>query len=294
MANNSNSILRKVAKRVLRPLLSDRFYKPLQAAMMATDILRGKFWEPELALIPVVVHEGDSVLDLGANYGLYCYHLSKAIGKTGKIFAFEPVPFTFDTLRMITRMLRIRNVELIRKGVSNHNGQVTFSIPVQTSGAIMAGQAHLGNRNDEHPGKETQVRWGKTNQIVCEVVALDDYLPLLQDLAFIKADIEGAEYFAFKGGEKVIDQHSPSILCEINPWFLEGFGVRLADLLDFFWKRDYALYHYEEREGLLREVTSASEVVEANYWFIPPLRRERFTAFLATESRKQDSCCGKR
>ena len=51
--------------------------------------------------------------------------LSRHIGD-GRIYAFEPVPFTHRTLRQVARLLRFRNVEIIPKGCSDKAGEITF------------------------------------------------------------------------------------------------------------------------------------------------------------------------
>ena len=77
----------------------------------------------------------------------------------------------------------------------------------------------------------------------------------------------------------MIGEHLPTVICEINPWFLEGFGIALEALLGFFSERGYRLYHYrnEGGQGRLREV-APEEVEEDNYVFIHPSRSERFAA----------------
>jgi FkbM family methyltransferase len=228
------------------------------------------------------VRTGETVLDLGANFGMYTYHLSHTVGPNGHVYAFEPVPSTFGALRVATRLLRLRNVELIEKGCSERSGQITFTVPLQSSGALSAGQAYIGGRNDERAGKEGQVRWQGTLDVVCQVVALDEYLPPVEALSLIKCDIEGAELFAFRGATQLIKQHRPTIICEINPWFLEGFGLELNDLISFFLNQDYNLYHYRVNNDRrqLRPVR-LEEIIEDNYVFIHPSRLERFHDLLA-------------
>lgn len=278
----ANSVLRKAAKRIFHPLLNERSYRYLQGLAMARDIRRGSWSEPELDLIPCAVSEGDAVLDIGANYGLYVYHLSRAVGAAGKVFAFEPVPFTHATLQLVSKLLRLKNVELFAKGCSDGDGRIPFQVPVQSSGAVAAGLAHMGSRNDDHPGKEEQVRWESTREVVCDVVALDAFLPEVASLALIKCDIEGAELFAFRGAQRIIDRHHPSVICEINPWYLDGFGVRVEDLIAFFVDRDYRLYRYQKDAGNRRLVhLPPSEVVEDNYVFIHPRRQAGFEPLLA-------------
>ena len=274
---SADSLFRRLLKKALFPVLNQQSYQLLQCAAKAWDIRTGAWSEPELDLIHPAVSAGDTVLDIGANYGLYSYHLSRAVGPSGRVYAFEPVPFTGDTLEWVGKLLGFRNVELVRKGCSDSNGRMLFTLPLQSTGPLSAGLAHLAQRNNEREGKTTHFPFQKTEEIQCEVVALDRFLPSTRNLSFIKCDIEGAELLAFRGAQKIISQHRPTVLCEINPWFLEGFGFRLQELLDFFFSRDYRLFRYEkkkERGGL--NVTAPEDVVEDNYLFLHPSREERF------------------
>jgi FkbM family methyltransferase len=275
----ANSALRRVTKKVLHSFLGDSSYKYFQAASKAKDIRNGSWSEPELELIPFALKPGETALDLGANFGLYSYHLSKA--GAGRVYAFEPVPFTFGTLSIVSRILAFKNVTLFDKGCSETAGRIAFEVPVQASGAFAAGQAYIGGRKDDRAGKEGQVRWAGTKEVTCEVVKLDDFLPAIDDLSLIKCDIEGAELFAFRGARDIIARHLPTVICEINPWFLEGFGVQLGELLAFFSDQEYQLYFYrtENGRGSLRPV-DPSAVVEDNYVFIHPRRLSRFADLL--------------
>lgn len=278
---SANSALRRIVKKALHPILSGHGYKYFQALSKAWDIRNGSWAEPELDLIPFAIKPGETALDLGANYGLYSYHLSKTLQGSGRVYAFEPVPFTFETLRLVARLLRLRKVEIITKGCSDEAGAISFEVPVQTSGALAAGQAYIGGRRDDREGKEQQVRWVGTREVTCEVVKLDDFLPEIKDLTLIKCDIEGAELLAFRGAEQMIGKHMPTVICEINPWFLEGFGIKLSELIGFFSDRGYQLYHYREEKG--RRVlcpVEIEEVVEDNYVFIHPQRLSRFASLL--------------
>lgn len=279
----ANSLARRFVKRILYSLANERSYRVFQSLAMAWDIRTGAWKEPELDLIPLAIRRGDTVLDLGANYGMYSYHMSRAVGgSAGRVYAFEPVPFTFSALRLVAQALRFRGVELIDKGCSDKAGTVSFRLGVQESGAIAAGVTTMSARNDERPGKEAQVRIKDSREVTAEVVALDQFLPALSSLTFIKCDIEGAELLAFRGAQRLIEQHHPTVLCEINPWYLEGFGMRVDNLTDFFFERGYALYRYDDKASprKLRPV-AAGDVTEDNYVFVHPRWRDRLQPVLA-------------
>jgi len=277
----ANSSLRRALKRAFHPLLDQPAYRLVQALAKAWDIRSGNWTEPELDLLRLGVREGDTVLDIGANYGLYSYHFSRAVGTSGRVISFEPVPGTSATLGIVARLLSLGNVDIVTKGCGEETTRMVFEVPVQSSGAVAAGQAYIGRRNDNHPGKDEQVRWSGTEQVWCEVVRLDEFLPPLADLSFVKCDIEGAELFAFRGGEETISRHLPSVICEINPWFLEGFGIGLEELTGFFIDKGYRLFRYRESDGRKRlQSVRPDEILEDNYVFLHPRRIDRFSALL--------------
>ena len=141
---SNNSLPRKIIKKLLVPFPKLREY--LQTIAMAKDIYSDEWAvnnEPEIFWIKSILDSGDVAIDVGANYGLYTYNLSKAVGNKGFVYAFEPVPYTFRTLERIIKIFQLKNVKLINKGCSNNNGKIKFSIPLQKNGTICAGLAFI-------------------------------------------------------------------------------------------------------------------------------------------------------
>ena len=103
----ANSVVRKLAKTLLYPLTNDKTYKYVQAASKALDIKKGNWSEPELDLLKIGLRPGETALDIGANFGIYAHYMSKAVGKNGKVYSFEPVPFTFQTLKIVGKITRL-------------------------------------------------------------------------------------------------------------------------------------------------------------------------------------------
>lgn len=276
----ANSLPRRVVKRLLAPVLGEGTYSILQAVAMGWDIRSGNWSEPELELLPRGLLPGETAIDIGANYGLYAYHMSRVVGPTGKVYSFEPIPFTARTFRLIQRGLRFDgNVELVNKGCGERSARVSFTVPVLSNGAISAGQVHMG-RNDELTGKQPTTHFA-TKHVECDVVALDEFLPDVRDLALLKCDIEGADLFAMRGARRTLEKHLPTVIVEITPAFLQGFGLRVADVTDFFAELGYRLYRYED--GRLHPAAT-EDVVEDNWVFVHPSRRQRFAEILPSES----------
>lgn len=277
----ANSVARRLVKRAAYPIVNERVYSLLQAAAKSWDIYRKEWWEPEIEILPHAVRRGDTVLDIGANYGLYAYHLSPLVGRGGRVICFEPIPFTGRTFRVISQLLRFRNVELVEKGCGEREATVEFALPVTEAGSISAGIVHRGDRNDARAGREQHARFETTRRVSCPVVAIDEYLPALDNVSLVKCDIEGADLFAMRGARRTLAAHKPTVICEINPWFLEGYGLSVEDIVGFFADFGYELYRYED--GRLRP-TVAPDVVEDNWVFVHPARRDRLRPLLPQAS----------
>lgn len=270
----ANSITRRIAKKLLAPLLGERTYTVLQAVAMGWDIKRGSWWEPELELINRVVRDGDSAIDIGANFGLWAFYLSRAVGAGGKVYSFEPIPFTARTFGLIARGLGFRsNVELVAKGVGERSGSMVFKVPVMDTGAISAGLVHMQGRNDDRPGRDQHARFPATKDVTCEIVTIDEYLPDLSRLALLKCDVEGADLFALRGARKTLERHKPVVIIEITPWFLEGFGLTVLDVVSFFDELGYRCYRYDDAGRLVP--TPSDLIVEDNWVFVHPHNCER-------------------
>jgi FkbM family methyltransferase len=269
---SADSLPRRLMKRLLAPLLSEGFYSEVQAIAKAKDIRDRSWWEPEIELVDMVLREGDSAIDIGANFGLWAYPMARAVGRTGKVYSFEPIPFTARTFRLVAKKLRFsHNVELIEAGCGEKTGEVEFTLPLTDSGAISPGLVHM-ERNDARPGKEIQSPFDRTKCVECPVVTIDERLPAIDRLQLVKCDIEGADLFAMRGGRRTLERHRPVVVIEINPWFLEGFGLTVADVTGFFDGLGYACYHYDD--GRL-SLTPAETIYQGNWVFVHPQNAER-------------------
>lgn len=263
-------------------MLNESTYSLFQAVAMGWDIKNGSWWEPELELIDRAVREGDTAIDIGANYGLWAYHMSRAVGPKGRVYSFEPIPFTARTFKLIGRALGfLSNVELVNKGCGEKSERIEFTVPVQDGGAISAGLVHMGRR-DDRPGKEKFANFEKTKKIECDVVTLDEHLGHIERLALIKCDIEGADLFAMRGARRLIEKHKPVVITEITPWFLEGFGLSVTDIYRFFEDLGYRCYHYDD--GGMLTATAPSDIVEDNWVFVHPDNSSRLRSILPTST----------
>ncbi len=274
------SPVRRILKPLLFRLLGRRGYFHMQVHAKARDIREKLVEEKEMALLPRLVEAGDQVLDIGANFAYYSTRLSALVGGAGKVVAFEPIPFTHDVCAALLKKLGATNVVLFQKGVGARDEQVKFSVPLQDFGAMSAGQAHMAMRNNDLDGKEDYYSFARSEEFMCHVVALDDFLALDErPLSFVKIDIEGAEYYALLGMRRLLEARRPVVLIEIQPFFLKGFGVEEAVLVGLVDQLGYDLYLYDKGSGRLRR--HADALIDSNYLMIPRDRTAQFEDILA-------------
>lgn len=263
------SLVRTIVKPILFKLMGKSGYKYAQMYGKIRDIEHRLVEEKEMALLPLIVKEGDTVLDIGANYAYYCERLSKLVGNSGTVHAFEPIPFTHDVCAMILNKMNLKNVKLYNKGVSDTTMKVEFSVPKLDFGGISAGQAHISGRTIDGDKKKEYYNFDAEEKVQCEVVDLDSFLgDKMSNLSFVKIDIEGAEYMALKGMEKMIQIHKPILLLEIQPTFLKGFNIDESDFKSYLTSNlGYQLFVFNSKTCKLNAY-NASTFADDNYILI--------------------------
>ena len=259
--------MRNLIKPFIYKLLGQKAYQWFYIQGKIKDIKKGRFNEPETVLFKAFVQSTDEVLDIGANFG-YISVLLSSLATKGQIYAFEPIPFTYEVNRSILHSFKCRNVQLFQLGVGEKEEIKTFKIPTLDFGGPDTGLAFNGDRKFlEHQ-----------SYTFCEVKIVDlDTLLLskLNRLSFIKIDIEGAEYFALKGMEKILQQFHPTIMIEICPDYVKGYGI------DFSLFENYLLEHLgycafifnKERNKLVFQ----QQLVDSNYILIHHTKVKAFS-----------------
>lgn len=74
----------------------------------------GEYSENEVSVLRVYLRPGDTVVDVGAFIGDLTLPMAQIVGRTGKVFAFEPDPLHFRILCANMALNEIENVEAIQ------------------------------------------------------------------------------------------------------------------------------------------------------------------------------------
>lgn len=201
-SNERNLVIKEIADGL-------RLWIDLADHAIGINILRGRYELNELDFIRRTVRPGQHVVDCGAHIGYFAMHLAQLVGPGGSVTAFEPFEPNADCLERSIRENRFEDrVRLQRAAVGAAPGLLPL---VYAPNTINSGGAFLQGRGEVPGGHSTRE---------VPVVALDR-LPLPRPIAFIKADIEGAEPLAFQGADVLLRADRPVVLSELHPLQLE-------------------------------------------------------------------------
>lgn len=217
-------------------------------------------YEPEtLRVFDAVLKEGDSVIVAGAHQGFFVSYISKLVGKTGKVYGFEPETKNFQLLK--EKVGDLENVEIfnIALGDREANAKLYFNSDNDGGHALW----------DVSQNKENVKT--KENFVVekVEVKTLDGLFPNgVENLKLIMLDAEGSEHSILKGGiNTIIDSEVPFIICEINDFALDRCGTSQMTLRSYLSVYGFTPYAMNEE----KVVDVHKDKVKA---FTPDLKQE--------------------
>jgi FkbM family methyltransferase len=170
------------------------------------------------------IKPGMVVVDIGANIGIYTSFFAKLVGQSGEVHAFEPEPANFHLLNR--SLSPYKNVYLNQSAVADRTGNIFLYIS--------------SSLNVDH---RTYDCGEDREKISIQSIALDDYFPKGKCIDFIKMDIQGFEYQALIGMERVLRESGQAkIVLEYFPVGLETAGSNGYKLKAFLIDHGFSLY----------------------------------------------------
>lgn len=176
----------------------------------------GRWYALDLQMLMFdIVKSGDTIVDVGTNRGMFSFTASYIVGKTGKVFSFEPNPNCLEALDQTISMNKIENIFVNRCGLASKAGELTLSVPLINWGEGTFGKSSYSDEN--------------TYQIQVDVKIGDNILKK-ETPTLIKIDVEGFEYNVIQGLQRTIKQHHPIIITEIVAKHLKSCGTSVQEI----------------------------------------------------------------
>lgn len=223
--------------------------------------------EPDLMVVRYLVEPGDTVVDVGANVGVYTKVLSDLVGPAGRVVSMEPMPQTFSILAHNVRSLDMTNVRTVNAAASDHEATVTMEVPRYRAAGEDYYQAHIVSGGDDG-------RSGTENRRVqARAVTLDSIVGGLGPVTFVKCDVEGHELACITGSRSLVRGHRPVWLIEVSedPDVPGSSGSRLFELLEH---ESYTPWFFDGERVSRRCPGDRS----TNYFFLTEAHVERLEA----------------
>jgi FkbM family methyltransferase len=210
---------------------------------------RNVYEKGTLSLMEIMIKSDDVVLDVGANIGLTTIHMAKLVQEKGLVFAFEPIESTRKILLRNIDYNKCTNVSVLPYGLSDVNS----SIIIYHNFFINRGAASIINKGSKNSSSE-RVKLFSLDRVIDKLN--------LQNIDFIKIDIEGSEYKMIQGALKTITKYEPIICLEYSVGNFTGTSpIEIYDLLKL--QLNYKIYRHEfnkEHIGKLIEVKNSVEL----------------------------------
>ena len=202
---------------------------------ISTELALFKTHEPlNTKLLRDSLREGMVCLDVGANIGYYTLLESKIVGDTGKVIAIEPSPINFPVLEKNLEMANTKNVDSFCLAGGDKNGMLRFFLDKQSNLSRILGEDEIVKKSD--------------SIVDVPVKSLDFFIDELnlKKIDFLRMDVEGYEYYIYKGMRNSLKKFKPIIQMEFH---CRGLGnKKTIELLSMLQEDGYDMVYFIIRE----------------------------------------------
>ena len=216
----------------------------------------GKIHEPLMVrFISRILKRNDVFIDLGAHIGYFSIIAAKLCKK---VYAFEIDDNCLPIIKENITLNKLKNISVINKAVSDKGGK-ELKISVF-----------------EQPNTTLSIRYNpkaKGGHKIIKTVSLSDFADEEKiQPSLIKIDIEGAEYSALLGMEKLLqNSQKMKVLLEVHPRQLKSTGVDSKMIVEFVNDLGYkALYFGSHRNNAKNQskIVNPNQVLTENTMFL--------------------------
>jgi FkbM family methyltransferase len=215
---------RAVANRFLLKLIPShisveglRLYLNANDPVLSSAVAFGIYENFERKLFSEQCQPGYTVVDIGANVGLYTITAAARVGPSGRVIAIEPHIESFRHLEKTIASNNLHNVTPVNVAVGDSRRMVSLFVTD-------------GNKADSRIYDES----GKRQDIAVAMTDLDTLLAEhgIERAQVIKMDIQGAEGLALKGMKKTLANSAEVVIfAEFWPWGIVQTGVSPTSFL---------------------------------------------------------------
>lgn len=200
-----------------------------------------------LQLFSGLLKQGNTIIDVGANSGLYSIFYSKLVGEEGRVYAFEPDSTTYSFL--------IENLALNEcKNVSTYNCALSNKESIVEMVSYNPEDLNLKLQGDSFKYMREVFNAREATGSGMQAYKLDDLEEIrnVSKIDYIKIDVEGAELLVLQGGLNVIRKHRPVIIFELSGEWTARFNYKPYEVLVLLNELNYEMEEYDLQQWIAR------------------------------------------
>jgi len=208
----------------------------------------------------IELHEGDTVFDVGANIGLFTLLVCQLCNNNANIYAFEPIPATFEALQRNVQRFNPGKIKVFPCGLSQNSKTMTIAFyPNSTAWSTIYPDDSKEQRNsikkvvlDNLKDAPSFIRWLRwlppflrslvldnkiekafqMEQVTCQLRTVSEIIREhdVQQIDLLKVDVERSELDVLLGIEEQDWQKIKQVVVEVHD--LQGRLKTIIDLLE--------------------------------------------------------------
>lgn len=216
-----------------------RISLPHQNAVTAYQLNTRAYEAGTFDVLSRLVHNGDTIVDVGANVGVFSLYSARLVGSSGRVLAIEPLPVNLHHLRRNVSQNDAGCVTIVESAMGASSGRLTVRLSSVDTGSSSA---------VARSGAAVEVPM----QTVDELVGHHCIRPTL-----VKIDTEGFEVSVLHGMKRTLTSvDPPTLLVEINHRMLALAGHTVRELLETVRPTHPYLYAVDETRGALQRIAA--------------------------------------
>jgi FkbM family methyltransferase len=218
----------------------------------------------ESTLIERVLKQGMTVVDVGANHGMFSLEAAHLIGGEGVVHAFEPTPRTRELLRSNLAANELTTVKVFPSALGESPGTAALRVHNELSGLnTLASLDVTWNRQ--------KLRADEIIEVPVTTLGAHAKSEGLGQIDFLKIDVEGFELSVIRGARELLrEKRIDLILLEIGDVTCATAGIEPIEVLNELESLGYRLHSIDSEGKVCDRVSSFPNTsFSANFLAMP-------------------------
>jgi FkbM family methyltransferase len=216
----------------------------LKSITTAVLLAQKDWFEAEMELWRTQIRPDMTVIDVGANVGVYTFSAAQRVGETGKVIAIEPFKACVNCLQETSRINQLPWVKIYEAAASDHCGSAKLSLHNASELNEVI--------SDNSPNSDL------ANTVTIQCLTLDSLIETenLTRVDWLKIDAEGHEIQVLQGAERLLTEFKPNIIYEN----IAGAHGSNGAIMEYIQAKGYQVYSYRPYIQELVPVTDANQL----------------------------------